>query len=238
LLDYNAVIKDLVNRIDTPEHDGNTRRMIQREILQLGPSVIPALLPFLDSNNLWIVSSIAEILGELGEKIVVPRLIQLLSSRELLVLRKTVLALAKIGDPSGIDPIIQLNTHESWHVKYCAADALDLYFNHPEIHQDLYHHFLDAVLVRGIKEDFILSKIADPTIKIREILLKSLEKSLSDTDWYLLQYFSNIAIICCDQLLNSEFVHDLMAQKLLLQLYQILLDQRKVTISNNFAILI
>lgn len=247
MLDYNAVVKELVFRLDNPEHNGIIRRMVQQEILQLGSSTIPVLVNYLDSNNLWIVSAIAEILGELREKVVVPRLLQLLNSRELMILRKSVKALALIGDPSAIDPIIQLNTHESWHVKCCAADGLELFFTHPELHETLYHHFLDAVLQREVKEDFILTKIADagwnivqlkddPVSEIQKILEKAKNLVLQDTDWYLLNYFQTIALFNCEFILDH---YDSSNQpKQILEIYHTLLNQRKVAVSNNFNILI
>jgi len=103
------MVSNLILQLELDPNHYDLRLQAQRILLELGPEIIPQLVQSLNHPNLWIVSSIIEIIGEYAQQndntLPIPKLqlldllIPFLSTKELVILRKTINALVKIGDP-------------------------------------------------------------------------------------------------------------------------------------------
>ena len=224
------------------------RRFVQQDLIQRGPSIIPYLLPYLESSNIWILSSVIEILGEYRQNSVISHILPFLYSHELLIIRKTAYALAKIGDPCVISHLVNLVYEESWYQKQSAAEALTDLLENGALEEIIYHEFIKAFLIHGNQEDFITVKLkdvygsdlsllqSDPTCVIYHILERLLqnENSFSKYHSYLLTYFHSIAIKLCEVFLNQR--NSKKHQLRLLNIYRKLLPIQTITLSNSLPL--
>lgn len=213
------IIQELISQLDLDTEHYNIRINAQRSLLNLGPQIIPDLISKLQHRSIWVVSSLIEIIGELthlnadslpiSKFDIINALIPFLTTKELIILRKTVNALAKLGDTQSIPEIIRLLCHNSWHVKSCVAEALGQFFEHVELHEILYHSFLDAYLKENNREDYLLrilsetnwdlSRISsDPSAELHRFFSQIPLNGITNFDRYLIFYFFPISLKLCD----------------------------------------
>jgi hypothetical protein len=213
------IIHKLISQLELDTDHYNIRINAQRSLLNLGPQIIPDLILKLTHQSIWIVSSLIEIIGELthlnpeslaiSQSHIIKSLIPFLASKELIILRKTVNALAKLGDIQSIPEIIRLLCHDSWHVKSCVAEALGQFFEHEELHEVLYHSFLDAYLKEDNREDYLLRILNetnwnlnqicfDPSSELHRIFSHVPLHGFGKLDRYLIFYFYPISLNLCD----------------------------------------
>ncbi|MBI4777585.1 HEAT repeat domain-containing protein [Candidatus Desantisbacteria bacterium] len=95
------------------EEDELPRRDISSALIKMGTTAVPALLPYLDTNDMDLEGCIIWILGEIGDKQATPSLTKILTSARdsasiinPSILKKTVWALGKIGDSEALPTLI------------------------------------------------------------------------------------------------------------------------------------
>jgi HEAT repeat protein len=240
-------INQLVLRLKRNDNYPQDRITAQQQLLQYGPAITPMLFPYLDQNNIWILSAIIEILGEFRQKEVVPKIIPFLESRELIIIRKTVLALAKIGELSILPQIIKLLTHPSWHVKSCCAESLAIYYQNQELRNSVLSSFLTAYLQDNNREDYIVVRLSEtewdldrlltePGSQITRILMKLEHEDISDLDWVLLTQFRALSLFLCESLLNHK--NEISQIERIKKIHDKLFHYQKISLPSSLSIII
>jgi HEAT repeat protein len=95
------------------EEDELPRRDLSSALIKMGTSAVPALLPYLDTNDMDLEGCLIWILGEIGDKQAIQPLINILTSAKgdssinnQSIFKKTVWALGKIGDSEALPILI------------------------------------------------------------------------------------------------------------------------------------
>lgn len=212
-------VRRIVDQLGSQSSEIIIRRLAEDELINLGPSIIPILIPILASGNLWTTSSIIEVIGRIGSIDNAVSIRPFLKTKDLMILRKTVYALARIGDPDAVDTILEILQHPSWHVKYACADALSVYFIHIHLHEHLYFRFLTAFFQSNNREDIVLAKFSEmgweteillqnPAKYLKFLLQKCITIPLSPGELALLKHFAQLSLTLIEDLIltsKSEF---------------------------------
>jgi hypothetical protein len=240
-------ISDCIDRLAISDQGIQMRLNLQQQLINYGPQVIPFLIPKLKSKNIWILSSLIEVLGDLRDVSIASHLIPFLDSQEVLIVRKTAIALAKIGDITAIPKIIELSADPLWHIKMSVAEALSMYYEHENLRELLIDLFLSAFMRDSAHEDFIYAKLAETDWDLREIksnpgnqvykiLEKAKKQSINNLDWILLRHFQSIAVFLCEKILCDE--KDTLNKKVISQIYNTLIKTQEILIPNEYKIII
>jgi HEAT repeat protein len=204
MLSLEDQVHRIVDQLGYQSSDQVIRRLAEEELMNFGPTVIPLLIPFLSSQNFWIVSSLIEIIGRIGSVENAALIRPFLKTKDLIVLRKSAYALARLGDPDAVDELLLILQHPSWHVKFACADALSLYFNHSHLHEFLYLRFLTAFFRCDNQEDIVMAKFSEigwdkdillqnPAKYLKSFIQKVCSISLSPGEMAMLKYFSSLS---------------------------------------------
>jgi HEAT repeat protein len=232
------------------KHNDNapySRRIARDALVSMGSQIIPPLVEGLNTDNLWILSGILEVLGEIGGTDEISIIMPFLDWPEVMVVRRAVMALAKISDPRPIPRIIDLMEDANWHIKSIAADGLYHFFQHDALKDMLYTELLKAFFERGNREDYLVFKFdevawnvptleADPMHLIRFILARIEMTPMEFTDLVYLRYFYQKSIQLLELRLNGEISQDYRSR--LLQVHKSLLEKGQIAVTEQYNIVI
>lgn len=137
---------------------------LKNAMIRMGESLLPALLPHLETYDARTLCLVVESLGEIGSKKAIPSLIPLLTHPDPEVRARTAKALGKIQDPSPIPNLLGMREEPVWYVRLQVCRALGLLGD-----------------FRGI--DFLTKRLIDENWQVRaaaaEALLKIGPQALS-----------------------------------------------------------
>lgn len=237
----------LIGQLKHNDNAPYSRRIARDMLVGMGPQIIRALIDGLKDDNIWILSGILEVLGEIGGADEVSVIMPFLDWPEVMVVRRAVMALARIGDPRPIPRIIDLMEDANWHIKSIAAEGLYQYFQRESLREYLYMEMLKAFFDRGNREDYLIVKFeelgwniptleSDPVIMVRYILDRLEKSAIEFGDLLYLRNFFQKSITLIELRLNEPISADYRSR--LLEIHKQLLEKGQISVSEQYHILI
>lgn len=99
---------------------------IKNAVIRMGESLLPILLPQMETYETRTLRLVVDSLGEIGSKKATPSLSPLLSHSDPEVRAKTAKALGKINDPSVLPDLLKMDQEPVWYVRLQVCRSLGL----------------------------------------------------------------------------------------------------------------
>ncbi|MCX8116672.1 MAG: HEAT repeat domain-containing protein [Desulfobacterota bacterium] len=130
---------------------------LKNAMIRMGESLLPVLLPHLETDDPHVLCLVADGLGEIGSKEATPYLIRLLTHPDPEVRAKTAKAIGKIHDPSAVPALLAMDREPVWYVRLQVCHSLGLLGDE-----------------RGI--DFLKDRLVDESWQVRAAAAEALIK--------------------------------------------------------------
>lgn len=149
------LVKELPQMVNPEE--GVFISTLKNAMIRMGESLLPILLPQMETYNTQMLRLVVDSLGEIGSKKAIPYLIPLLSHSDPEVRAKTAKALGRIPDPSILRNLLEMKEEPIWYVRLQVCRSLGLLGD-----------------FKGI--DFLMNRLIDENWQVRAAAAEALLK--------------------------------------------------------------